>query len=198
MVKLFHRLRQLSTLATTMEGPAVDSSLQQIFTDRMMLFESQVNASVWSMALNNVRQHGSANRPRASAAVRACARTWHTTVLLYLYFILRKTPAGSRVVQKLVARSKISLLNLTREEMWSHFPPKLLLWALFIAGIASVGCTERLWFSEILGQLRGSLQLESWEDVKGILIEYAWVEAFCSRPCMKFWEESSITQVLEN
>jgi hypothetical protein len=61
MAKLFHRLRQLSVLATIVEDSADDGCLQQLFTDRMMLFERQVNASVWSMSLNNIRQYDSAN-----------------------------------------------------------------------------------------------------------------------------------------
>lgn len=155
----------------------------------MMTFERQVNASVWSMHLNNVRQHGSPNRPKGSAAVRASARTWHVTAWIYLYRVLRRTPAGSRVLEKLVARFKISLLNLTAEEMWSHFPPKLLLWAVFIAGIASFG-VERLWVSKLVARLRILLQLETWENANAVLAEYGWVETTCSSPCKDFWMES--------
>lgn len=70
MAKLFHRLGQLSVLATIVEDSVEDRRLQ-LFKVRMMLFERQVNASVWSVGLHNIRQYGSANRLKASAAVRA-------------------------------------------------------------------------------------------------------------------------------
>jgi hypothetical protein len=108
---------------------------------------------------------------------------------LFLYLVLRKVPVGSRVLEKLVARFKISLLSLTSVEMWIHFPPKLLMWALFIAGTTSLGA-DRLWLGELLSQLRMMLHLESWEELKAVLIEYAWVEVTCSSPCKALWDDS--------
>ena len=189
MAKLFHRLRQLSKLASIVEDPTNDESSQRLFTESMMLFERQINASIWSMGLNNIRQHGSASRRRASAAVRACARTWHTTTLICLYLVLRKTPPWSRVLQKLVARFKISLTNLTSEEMETHFPSRLLLWALFVAGTASLGA-DRLWLGERLSKVRTMLHLETWEEAKAVLVEYVWVEVTCASPFEAFWNES--------
>ena len=190
--KLFHRVRQLSSLASRLYASNESPDLQQLYTDRMLLFERQMIASIWSLGLNNIRQHGSPAQPRSSAAVRACTRTLHSTILTYLYVVLRQTPPNSQTVEKLTGRLKYSLQILTQDELWVHFPTELLLWMVVIAGTACAGRIEELWFCQLLIQVRHVLQLDFWEKAKEILVEYAWVDQICDRPCRAFWEQSNM------
>ncbi len=34
------------------------------------------------------------------------------------------------------------------------------------------------------------MRLETWEEAKVILREYAWIEHLCTVPCRAFWEDS--------
>jgi len=108
--KLFHRVRQLSTLANQMAGSQHDPELQQQHTQGLLLLERQANASIWSLNINNLRQYGSATQSRGPIAVRTCVRTWHCTSLIYIYMVLKQTPADSQIVEKLVRRHKVSLI----------------------------------------------------------------------------------------
>jgi hypothetical protein len=187
--KLFHRVRQLSALATSIAGSKVDQEVQIRYTRAIQLLERQVNASIWSLNLNNIRQHGSATRPKQPIAVRTCTRTWHCTTLIFIYMVLRKTPPSSQTVEKLVRRAKFSLQILTPDELRVHFPPLFLLWVLVMAGIASSRHTDRLWLLQTLKRLRHKLALDSWEAAKTILVQFAWVDHLCARPAILVWKE---------
>lgn len=187
---IFHRLQQLSALMPELEKHNVDSKLQQTFMDRVMLFQRQVITLIWSMGLNNIRQHGSPARPQASAAVRACARTWHTSIVIYSYTVIGQMPPGSQIVRKIVARCRVSLANLSPTELWCDCPPKFLLWVLIIVGAASVGEWERAWMGKLLVEVRDRTNLGSWDEVKSILEDYVWIGSRCDKPCRAFWDES--------
>jgi hypothetical protein len=189
MAKLFHRVRQLSAYANNMARSNVDPELQEQYSQGLHLLECQVNASIWSLSLNNIRQHDSITRPKESRAVRTCCRTWHCTTLLYIHVMLRKTPTSSQTVEKLGRRLRYSLQILTPEELWDYFPAQLLLWCLVIASIASAGHLDRLRLLQTLKRLREKLALNSWEATKAILVQFAWVEHVCTRPASLIWKE---------
>jgi len=193
--KLFHRVRQLSTLANLMGSPVHDPELQQQYTRGLLLLERQVNASIWSLNLNNLRQNGSATRCRGPISVRTCARTWHCTTLIYIYMALKETPKSSQILEKLVRRYKYSLQLLTPEELWIHFPPQYLLWSLVMASIASADHADRWWLLRLLKQLSQKLSLDSWDAARDILIQFAWVEHKCTRPGRLIWEESDTIEL---
>jgi hypothetical protein len=187
--KLFHRVRQLSAKANNMATTVIQPEVQRRHTQAIQLLERQVNASVWSLNLNNIRQHGSAARPRRSMVVRTCTRTWHCLTLIYIYMVLRKTPPSSQTLEKLVRRAKLSLQILTHEELWIHFPPRFLLWVLVVVNIAAAGHPDRLWLLQTLKQLQQKLGLDSWEAAKAILVQFAWVDDVCTRPSSLLWKE---------
>jgi Fungal specific transcription factor domain len=186
---LFHRLRQLSALANSMAGSQVSPEMRTKYTECIPLLERQLNASVWSMNLNNIRQHGSATRQKESIAVRTCTRTLHCATLIFIYMVLRKTNPGSQIVEKVARRSKFSLKILTFEELWVHFPPRFLLWALVVTNVASAGHADRLWLMQTLKALRDKLALDSWEAAKAILVKFAWVDHLCTRSASLIWKE---------
>lgn len=186
--KLFHRIRQLSTLATQYCAQKLNPIHQRQYTEGLLLIERQVIASVWSMSTNNLRQRNE------TKAVKACTRTWHSTVLTYIHVFLRHTPRNSWkvVVDKVAARGRYSLKILNPTELWDDFPRKLLLWVLLISGVAADEHPDRRWLLVLLSQLRGKLELRSWDDALVILKEYAWVDDFCTEPGKKIFEESTV------
>ncbi|KAL5327876.1 hypothetical protein ACEPPN_005582 [Leptodophora sp. 'Broadleaf-Isolate-01'] len=204
---IFHRVRQLSSLASQIQacnpkGEATEE-LRQQYTQGMLLLEAQVNASIWSLIRNNVRQHGSATQPRADEPVRSCTRTWHGTCLLYIHLFLRRAYLGPRsvVISKVAMRVKYSLRILSETELWVSFPKPFLLWVLFVIGVAESGIgqvastaggdsTDMIWLLQILGKLRGIMCLESWEEARAIVKQFAWVEHLCDAPSRTLWEDS--------
>lgn len=193
--RLFHRLRQLSALANSMAGSKNDPERQAKYTEGMQLLERQMNASAWSMNLNNIRQHGSATRQREPIAVRTCTRTLHCTALIFIVMVLRKTTPSSQIVAKVARRSKFSLKILTNDEIWVHFRPRFLLWALVVTTMASAGHADRLWLMQTLKTLREKLALDSWEATKAILDRFAWVDHCCTRPASHIWKELDSVEV---
>lgn len=140
----------------------------------MLLLEGQVNTSIWSLARNNIRQHGSTLQPRAHDSVRACTRTWHATCRLYIHLFLRRAHPGPRsiILSKVATRVKYSLKILSETELWVSFPKPFLLWVLCIVGAAESGLgqipmyggytpEDRIWLLQILGKLRGIMGLET-------------------------------------
>jgi hypothetical protein len=115
--KLFHRVRQLPALVARITESKVDRDVQIRYTQAIQLLKRQVNASIWSLNLNNNRQHGSATQPKQPITVRTCTRTWHCTALIFIYMVLWKTPPSSQTVEKLVRRAKFSLHILTPDEL---------------------------------------------------------------------------------
>jgi hypothetical protein len=188
--RIFHRLKQLSLLTLAVDKPHPNPALQTTFTNGIIILEHQVCSSTWSVGLNQIRQHGSATRHRAPAANRACARTWHITIVIYLYAVLRLLPPSAQCLVKLVTRCKISLERCSPTELWCHFPQRFLLWVLLIAGSTSTE-SERAWFGVLLVELRKRMQLPSWKDAKTIVQEYVWVESRCGKPCKAFWDETT-------
>jgi Fungal specific transcription factor domain len=193
--KLFHRVRQLSALANSMAESKVHPEVQIRYNQAIQLLERQVVASIWSLNLNNIRQHGSATRPKQPITVRTCTRTWHCTTLIFIHMVLRKTPPSSQIVEKLVRRAKFSMQILTPEELWIYFPHRFLLWVLIIVGIASAGHGDRLWLLQTLKQLQQRLSLESWEAAKTIVVQFAWVDRLCARPASLIWKELEIIEL---
>ncbi|PVH81411.1 hypothetical protein DL98DRAFT_514783 [Cadophora sp. DSE1049] len=204
---IFHRVRQLSSLASQIHAcnPKSEATeeLRQQFTQGMLLLEGQINASIWSLARNNVRQHGSSTQARADDSVRACTRTWHATCLLYIHLFLRRAHPGPKsiVISKVATRVKYSLRILSETELWVSFPKPFLLWVLCIVGVAESGVGQlpvyggdtsgdKIWLLQILGKLRGAMGLGSWEEAKAIVTQFAWVEHLCNAPCRTFWENS--------
>ncbi|KAK0104270.1 hypothetical protein ONS96_005362 [Cadophora gregata f. sp. sojae] len=146
---MFHRVRQLSSLASRIHAcrPVSEETeyLRQQYTQGMLLLEGQVNTSIWSLARNNVRQHGSSTQARAEDSVRACTRTWHGTCLLYIHLFLRRALIGPKsiIISKIVTRVKYSLRILNDTELWVSFPKPFLLCAMGF--VRSGGCREWSW-----------------------------------------------------
>ncbi|KAH7400171.1 hypothetical protein BKA64DRAFT_707857 [Cadophora sp. MPI-SDFR-AT-0126] len=204
---IFHRVRQISSLASRIytSNPKSEATeeLRQQYSQGMLLLEGQINASIWSLARNNVRQHGSSTQARAADSVRACTRTWHATCLLYTHLILRRAYPSPKsiIISKVTTRVKYSLKILSETELWVSFPKPFLLWVLCIVGIAESGAGQlpayggnvsgdKMWLLQVLGKLRRVMGLGSWEEAKAIVTQFAWVEHLCNLPSRRFWDDS--------
>lgn len=198
MSSLFHRVRQLSVCASSMNIAIIDPILQQKLTKNLLLLERQVNASIWSPCLNRIRQQGS--RTPLQEAVRICSCTWHSAILVYIHVTLRRTPISSRVVQKLVKRTRDELGTLSEDELWVRFPYDFLLWVCILVGAAAVEEEDKNWLCKLFVRLRKGQEagLRRWEDAKKVLMRFAWVEHLCERPCRGFWEMAERTSRGEN
>ncbi|KAF3385434.1 hypothetical protein F1880_001700 [Penicillium rolfsii] len=75
-----------------------------------------------------------------------------------------------------------------RDLIW--YPPRFLLWLLFVGGTAGEGRTRREWFRAQITPVRAQLGLESWDDTLNILSMFPFVRG-CYIPYQALWEESS-------
>lgn len=101
VARRFHRVRQLSAFANKMVRSNVNPERQEQYNQGVYLLECQVNASIWSLSLKNIRQHYSTKQPKESIAIRTCCGTWHCTNLIHIHLMLRKTPTSSKTIEKL-------------------------------------------------------------------------------------------------
>ena len=66
---------------------------------------------------------------------------------------------------------------------------ELLLWVLFIGGMAAFGRSERVWFRTWIGRKCLDLGLACWEDSRNAIRRFAWVDWFCDPPSKALWND---------
>jgi hypothetical protein len=83
--------------------------------------------------------------------------------------------------------SRLDLGNVSYEES------RLLLWILVMGAIVTVGTLERLWFISTLGHVSGSLELESWQEMKSILATFLWLDMTNDVDGRDVWDEVGLS-----
>jgi hypothetical protein len=96
-------------------------------------------------------------------------RAYFISGSLYLYMVVRKLPLRSPTYEYVVQRLKNALSHTEIFDDNGRYPPFMLLWILFIGGIASYGRAQREWFRVSLATCRRILALGTWEDALQIL-----------------------------
>jgi hypothetical protein len=70
---------------------------------------------------------------------------------------------------------------------------KLLVWILVMGAIVTVDTSDRLWFISALSHLSRRLQLESWYDMKSILLTFLWLDMTNDMDGRDVWDEVSLS-----
>ena len=109
--------------------------------------------------------------------------------LIYMKEILREfllSTIGSRI---LVSKLKVSLDSVL-ESVVTPTSSSLILWLLFMGGVASVQhCLDHTFFIAHLVRLRRELELYEWEDVKERLEHVLWIGRVLDNAGEDLWEE---------
>ena len=110
----------------------------------------------------------------------------HLAALLYSFTCVFPIPAAP--FHTLVSRVKHRLSTQGFAAQWEE-APRLLLWILYISGIASVGTADREWFVGTLDRCLRRLKIESWEALREVMLEFLWLPLTNDFDGMDFWDE---------
>lgn len=182
MTRIFHRCRQLSSVAVRDGKPIAETSCSPIYSTHSQILERFINGSLWADVQNEVRD--------ADPSVSATSKVFHIAGFVYVYLALREIPTEVVIYNKMVSRLRSVLESLDQTQSFGGLETGLLLWVLVVGGAAALGRPERSWFVTLFTRLRQVLQLKSWVEAKGMLKEYAWVENNFETLSKGFWEES--------
>jgi hypothetical protein len=110
----------------------------------------------------------------------------HFAGLLYSFTAVFPIPAAP--FHTLVSRVRQTMATQNFAAQWEE-APRLLLWILYISGIAALGMPDREWFVGTLDRCLRRLRIESWETLREVMLEFLWLPLTNDGDGMDFWEE---------
>jgi hypothetical protein len=176
---MFAELNHLSALTVDTADPG--NAKEDISS-----FSQMLDAAEQRMFRMTHCEPGEVNSP-SGAFFRMRAYPTSGTIFLYLY--LRKTPPSSNASDYYVANLRDALTDGNVIDDAGTFPPKVLLWVLFMGGIAAEGRAQRQWFRTQSARIRESLALGTWAAARQILARFPFSGADCESHCQAFWGE---------
>ncbi|KAL2072124.1 hypothetical protein VTL71DRAFT_11467 [Oculimacula yallundae] len=105
--------------------------------------------------------------------------------LLFVAETPREFPCAAVGPGRLVKRLRELVI---RVQMWNGREAGLVLWLLFVGGMAARG-EDRVWFIEQIERLGGRIGVVRWGEVKGVLEGLWWVERIHEKPCRELWDK---------
>ena len=109
---------------------------------------------------------------------------------IYSLLCIYPYPAGPAPFVEAASRLKRELSSLDPRTI-SYEESKLLLWILVMGAIVTVGTFDRPWFIHILGSVAYRLQVESWPDMKSLLLTFLWLSKTNDIDGRDVWDEVS-------
>ncbi|KAG4429356.1 hypothetical protein IFR05_015155, partial [Cadophora sp. M221] len=131
----------------------------------------------------------------ADEAARTLDEVLRIGALLYISETPKEFPNAAVGPVKLVRRLRELVMQV---QMWNEREAGLVLWLLFIGGIAARKGEDRLWFVVQIEKLVRKLGLERWGDVRGRLEELWWVEGIHEKVCRELWDEVVVLKGIAN
>lgn len=114
------------------------------------------------------------------------AEAFRLAAIVYMKAILRDFTVSATGCRILVSKLKTTLSLVSVSEI----APSLLLWILFMGGVASAeDSSYRSYFNAHLVKLQHGLCLKEWGDVKKRLQDVLWVGKVFDEPGSALWEE---------
>jgi hypothetical protein len=178
IMEVFHTLQNISLLVATHKLDVKEAD-QIKFSDKIYDVEHQVNS------------FSSTGRPSNGdiSSHRAICGSCHLSMFIYIYWVLREIPIGCSIFDMFVKRLKDHLEDNGSMTLLEELDTELLLWVLFIGGMAAFGRSERVWFRTWIGRKCSDLGLGCWEDARSTVRRFAWVDWFCDPPSKALWND---------
>jgi hypothetical protein len=119
------------------------------------------------------------------------AELFRLAVHLFLHLVIRELPPHSNTHQKMSEQLQLLLPNYMSLEMHGalHSSLSLLLWVLFIGGMASLNPTTIRHFSGYITRVSRALGIRHQDEFIHNLRQTLWAEAYCYPASRKLWEE---------
>jgi len=110
---------------------------------------------------------------------------------MYSLLCVYPCPPTTAPFDKLAALLRKELSHLDQGSI-SDEESKLLVWILVMGAIVAVDTPGRSWFISALSHISRRLQLESWYDIKSILITFLWLDMTNDIDGRDVWDEVSL------
>ncbi len=106
--------------------------------------------------------------------------------MLYISETPKEFPSAAVGPTKLVRRLRELVMQV---QIWNEREAGLVLWLLFMGGIAAKKGEDRDAFVGPIKKLSGRLNVQGWAGARGRLEELWWVGAIHENPCRELWDE---------
>ncbi|KAH7369994.1 hypothetical protein BKA65DRAFT_589439 [Rhexocercosporidium sp. MPI-PUGE-AT-0058] len=127
----------------------------------------------------------------ADGAARTLDEVLRVGALLYVSETPKEFPNAAVGPVKMVRRLRELVMQV---QVWNEREAGLVLWLLFVGGIAARRGEDRMWFAVQVGNLTGKLGLERWGEVRERLEELWWVERIHEKACRELWDEFVVSK----
>lgn len=184
LAKMFHDLRTHASLRTAFENGSGSIDETHIVY-HLCTIERSIDSFVHGgldRAGSPSLSHGVSGR-LMDMPLRPCG----VVGSIYIYMFLRKIPVDNPVFDYMVSLVREELERFDAELLQGMFPPEIMFWMLFVAGVASLKREERPWFVMRLRREIRILGLKGWQEVRGLLGRLAWVDGVEQEGGRQLW-----------
>lgn len=182
---------QLSNSLTYMHG--LSQSVSRILASPTVLNgiqQASLLQHIYSLRYNILPTPANAEFPDESAKI--LDEVLRLGAMLYISETPKEFPSAAVGPVKLVRRLKELVMQV---QMWNAKEAGLVLWLLFMGGIAARNGEDREWYVSQIDKLTGRLNVNMWGGVRGRLEKLWWVGAIHERPCRELWDEVVVKSV---
>lgn len=116
------------------------------------------------------------------------------TALLYSTAVIFGMPPQTNWHLKIVRQIR-QLLELTDFDSWSKPHAPLLIWSLFVAGIAAYRSPERKFFEQALERVLRKSHLATWIEVERVIARFVWSDIACAHGAAVLWDALGVNEV---
>ncbi|MCJ1322626.1 hypothetical protein MMC15_007975 [Xylographa vitiligo] len=177
--KMFEGLSRLTVFINAIASPTMSRKDRWLLGDKLDLVERRLLAS--ASIVDSLQDIDETYR-----TVHASCRL---AAIVHVHTTMRVCANTNHVVASLVQRLHSSLLELPDlSSAWSMVP-ELLLWVLFVGGIATIVPQERTWFVEALVEPCTTLGVRTWNTASGILRRFFWIDKVDDSQEFGLWQE---------
>lgn len=179
--KMFEGLSRLTVFINAIASPAMSREDRWLLGDKLDLVERRLIAS--------------ANIVDAIQDIDDTYRLIHVScrlaAIIHIHTTMRECANTNHVVASMVQRLRLSLLEFVDMDTAWSMVQELLLWVLFVGGIATIVPLERTWFVEALVGPCMTLGVQTWDGVAGLLKAFFWIDKVDNSKEFSLWQEVS-------
>jgi hypothetical protein len=176
-------LEDMSYLTTFVEVHHHESTMPEdiiYFDDQRASIEDRI----LKMAGEEEKAEGISNAENIQEPCRLVA-------LIYTNMVFRELLPSAATHTILTSRLRTALVERHLVSCGGNLS-ETLLWALFIGGAVALGELVKPWFVSVLGMVCTQLKIQSWHDIKYILVKYLWCDRIWEERCRNLWSEVQV------
>lgn len=131
------------------------------------------------------------DKEQGTAETKNIQESCRLAALIYTNMVFRELQPSAAIHTTLTSRLRTMLMQTDLTSCWgNHW--KMLLWVLFMGGAVALQKSTRSWFVSILAIACSQLKMQSWHDIKEILLKYLWSDRIWEGRCKYLWIEVEV------